>query len=729
MRGRSHSWLSRWTNALALSLLVLLWAAAVARSTVPAAFGLAGALALTLFVPRFQPSLDRAAGTMLILLAGLVIKDLWPIHPPFGAAIRALDPEGYPSPFAWHPRNPDLPAGALELGALALGVALALGLRHRVLDGQISARRIATTALAATWGFALLLLVAESARRDWVEWAPAVSSKNAAATLMAIGLVLQLDSLRHGLREAQGLRIGLGLIGLGLFVHGLATLNSGTGILAAAAGTLFYAVGWLAPDRRARWRVLSWSAIAIGCGATLLVVANANLTSRILSGGPSFRWEIWRDCLSLLATVPAFGVGCGAFAAVHPLHSQLNLSTDAYLAHPDSGYVMLLVEWGLVPSLVIAAALGRWLLRLSRSTLDPIDHALLAALAVLATAAITDPTFFRMPTFYLGCALAGTLAGRHPGHPGVGPIWLRRTWLPALGIVAAGSLVWGTNRWGDLRWRPLAAELQAKVGSEAWNRRPGDSVALAHLKASVELKRWSADFAAFAALHVHAASPIEAAPLWELALARGQAAGGVSLTRGRAAFPQTPAAYWADLALKANPDIALQLSDAEPIVTRRIAHEWLARRAASAPPQVWQTFIRFCTRAGQTEALRKAVPLLPAGNIALQASAGRALQTLGDLASAWGVLAKVFPLPAPPAGSEQASGLGSKTLIELGQFDELQRMTTQPGFKGPEAITVLKQVLLRSGASPWFRLRLAHAYADEQNWAEALALLPPPPAN
>ena len=40
------------------------------------------------------------------------------------------------------------------------------------------------------------------------------------------------------------------------------------------------------------------------------------------------------------------------------------------------------------------------------------------------------------------------------------------------------------------------------------------------------------------------------------------------------------------------------------------------------------------------------------------------------------------------------------------------------------AIDTLKQVLLRAGASPWFRLRLAYAYADEKKWADALALLP-----
>lgn len=661
---------------------------------------------------------------MLGLTAGLLIKDLLPIQPGFGMQIRTIDPQGVPAPLAWYPRNPDLPAAGVQLGALLLGVAVALGLRHRVLSGRSSARAFGTTCLALVWGFALMRLASEPAQRNWLEWAPAVSSKNAAATLIAVGFILQLETLRHGLREAKGLRIGVSLVGLGLFIRELATLNSGTGILAAASGTLVYLLGWIAPDRKLWGQNLVWTAAVIGIGAVLLVSFNWTLSVRLFGGGNSFRWEIWRDCMALLAAAPAFGVGCGAFAAVHPLHSQLNLSPDAFLAHPDSGYVMLLVEWGIVPCLIVAGAIIRWLIHLARSELESIDHALLGGLVALATAAVTDPTFQRMPTFFIGCALAGTLAGRHPGHHGFGPDWLRRSWLPVVGAVATAALIWGLRQQADLRWRPLSAELQAKVGSERWKQRPGDPIALAHLQASVDLKRWSSDFATYAALHVHGFSPIQAVPLWQQAFARGKDAGGVALGRGRKAFPNTPLSYWADLTLTSNPDIALQLAGAEPIVARRIATEWLARRGQQATPTLWRTFISFCTRSGQTEALRTAQPMMPPEDIALQLTLGRAFRSLGDLESAWSVLSRVFPLPPAPPSRGEPLTLGAKALLDLGRFDDLQRLTMQPEFKGPKAVDVLKQILVRAGVSPWFRLRLAYLHAEEKRWEEAIALLP-----
>jgi len=139
---------------------------------------------------------------------------------------------------------------------------------------------------------------------------------------------------------------------------------------------------------------------------------------------------------------------------------------------------------------------------------------------------------------------------------------------------------------------------------------------------------------------------------------------------------------------------------------------------------VWRAFITFCTSSGQTDALRRALPSIPKNDVAIMGAAGRALQSLGDLEGAWTVLATVFPLPPAPPARNNDSPLAAKALMDLGQFDELQRLAMQPSFRGQTAIDTLKQVLLRAGASPWFRLRLAYAYADEKKWADALALLP-----
>jgi hypothetical protein len=716
--------MSRHWNTVLVAALLILWAAAVRQYTMAAAAGLGLLLCLPLRAADSRPVTQRAALLALLLVAGLALKDLWPITPAFGAEIRTLGPSAPPLP--WLTRNPDLPAAAMQLGALLLGLGLAFAVHERVRNGKISARRMAAGCLAATWAFALLLLIAEAVHIEWSTWAPAVASKNAAATLAALGIVLQLDALRQAWREAKGL--GIGLIGLGIFIRALATLNSGTGLVAAAVGSMVYLASWLAPDRNARPRPWIWISTGVASVVLVLAVANPNLAERALSEAPSFRMAIWQDCARLLGAAPAFGVGCGAFAAVHPLLSQLSLAPDRYLAHPDSGYVMLVVEWGLIPSALLAAACGAGVLRVARKKLEAIDHALLAGLATLAAAAITDPTFQRMPTFFLGCVLAGAIAGRISPVRGATPFGPRTLWLtPAFGLLGLAAVAWGTLAWDQLKWRPLSADLQARTGAEAWRRSPGDPVALARLHASVTLRPWSADFATYAALQVHSASAVQAAPLWQLAFARGREAAGVSLSRGQAAFPATPLAYWADLALAANPDIALQLEGTEPFLARRIAQEWLVRRGHEATPSIWRRFVSFCVRNGQTAALQEAVPLLPADDVALQVVAGRALQTLGKPADAWTILARAFPLPPVVDTSAPASPLSPKTLVELGRFDELRRLASQPQFKGPAAIEILRLIVLRPDAPPWFRLRLAHAYAAENNWNQALAYLPQAP--
>lgn len=724
MRGNRLPRLRRYRNPLLVVCLLILWAAAVRQFTVAAATGLAVVLALSGLDSRFRPANGRAVLLLLLGIGGLALKDLLPIAPALGAEFRRLGPES--SPLPWLPRNPDLPAASMQLGGLLLGIGLACAARERVRSGLISAHRLALTCLMASWAFALLLLAAEAMHADWKAWAPAVASKNAAATLAALGLVLQSEFLRRSLQEAQGLRLGLSLIGIALFIRALATLNSGTGIGAAAIGSALYLIGWMRAERNAQPHRWIWSLTGVAVAALSLVLANPALAGRVFGDAPGFRALIWRDCVHLLAAAPAFGVGSGAFAAVHPLLSRITLAPDTYLAHPDSGYVNLLVEWGIIPCLLLAAAVMLGLGRLARVKLEPIDYALLAGLATLAAAAITDPAFQRMPTFFLGSTLAGALAGRHSSSQGGQPTRPGDKWLPATaGILGLAAVAWGTVTWDQLKWRPLSADLQAKAGAAAWQRNPGDPNALAQLDAAVTLRRWSADFATFAALLVHPVSTVQAAPFWQLAFARGQEAGGIVLSRGRAASPATSLAYWADLTLTANPDLALQLEGMESYVAHRIATEWLVRRGHGATPKAWRSFVSFCVRNTQTAALQQAVPLLPTDDVALQVIAGRALQTLDRPADAWAVLVRAFPLPPTVDPNPALSPLSAKTLVELGRFDELRHLASQPEFRGPEAIALLELVVLRGGAPSWFRLRLAHAYAAEKNWLSALALLPP----
>ena len=65
-----------------------------------------------------------------------------------------------------------------------------------------------------------------------------------------------------------------------------------------------------------------------------------------------FRFEIWRDAFEIFKTHPLFGIGIGNYAAYVTIHNpdQYWVANNIYTAydHPESGYLKLLTEFGMI---------------------------------------------------------------------------------------------------------------------------------------------------------------------------------------------------------------------------------------------------------------------------------------------------------------------------------------------------------------------------------------------
>lgn len=69
----------------------------------------------------------------------------------------------------------------------------------------------------------------------------------------------------------------------------------------------------------------------------------------------NFRWAIYQDSMSMVATQPMTGVGLGNFDAVFPQYRQASLSPDTVI-HPESDWMWVASEMG-VPGLSVVATL------------------------------------------------------------------------------------------------------------------------------------------------------------------------------------------------------------------------------------------------------------------------------------------------------------------------------------------------------------------------------------
>jgi len=529
----------------------------------------------------------------LLLVVLLLIKDSWPVAE--GIVGIALKQSLSSSP-SLGVRNPQVWAALHQAGWIAAGL-LVIG----ALRAAMAARRLSPVTILhwiglalAAWNGAVAVFLARGGMYGPESHLLAVASKNAAATLSALGVVVATGLTWRAWAHREWIP-GLGwLTAVGLGLTAVPLLRSWTGVLGLVAGAIVF--GWGACGRRGSRGARLIAGASAGLAVLMLVVTNPTLAARLADLHRDYRLEIWSDCLPLLVAFPFAGSGLGSFAGIYPLFGRLELTFDSRLVHPDSSWVLLAVEWGLP---IVLGLLVFAILRLRPSPesaagestdVRAIGVAARAALVAWLVCGLTDIALHRPAVALVGATLIALL----PPAPGI----LSRPG-PRANLAAAGALflvaLIGIGEFcrraetrafarehfqpEDLRWAPLNPRLHWNAAFAAWNDRGEAEQAIRHLRMAVRLDHRSMAAAATAARLLTGPAPDAAVWFWEQAWQRARDDPGIGLGLLRETlrdFPGPSLRYWEEILSRTSPDLLVALArhrNAEKI--RLLWRAWL----------------------------------------------------------------------------------------------------------------------------------------------------------
>jgi hypothetical protein len=743
-----NPWPAHLAGALALAVAGL--TALVAGLQPPAMLAiLVGALCLALLcLPPAQPPAEvgPSARPLLLVLAFIALlaaKDLLPTFPVSGEAERRAALATAVLAWPANARNPVLGAAAAQLAGLLLGLALGTTLAGRLAGpGQrtLLALQVPAWALAA---FGLAVTLATAAGRPYgpENCIGNLASKNGAAALVAIGLLLHAGLARHALRRNSLVLATAHILATVSLLPPLGRLGSLTALLALGAGIathLWLETGRNRPARPALALALTLATLAALGVATL----DPRLANRLAGLAGDYRWQIWRDTLPLALTYPLGGVGLGAFEPVYPLFGSLELPYDARLVHPDSSWVKLLHEWGLLPLGLALAVGGRaaWRrlgrLRPRGAGLDPGEPGRIAAAGAVAWLAsgLTDVTLHRPESWLVGSALLGIAAaasgGTGRGGSPAAPATARRR--PGRTALVVGLLLLGAGglaAWAagagrrELRWGLLdPARLWAQAAG-ATSDGPPSPAQLARFHAAVRLQHRSVSYPNAAARLLHPRAPEAAFAFWQAAVQRAGHNGSDYFARAVADFPATPPGYWARLANATDPDFLLLVPTLSPAERTRAVVAWIARAGPQpTAPDRTRWLLAAIEQLGRPELLADAVARLHVADPAFWIEAARRLQVAGRAEAAWTAVARLLPDDGEKSPSRApASTLSPDVLLQLRRYPELQEWLLRPASGDSVARRELLGKICAVPASPaWFHFQLARALAAAGDPAAAV---------
>ena len=680
-----------------------------------------GIVGLLVVMPARAPAANGiliVTGLILVLLVG---KDYWPLVPPWAGHPALQDSV----PGTWlEQRNPQSRNLWQQAGWVAtVGVGLA-ALQAARLRGWINPGRwqVFFGLLLTTWSLAVLWHTRGGENYTVTHHLLAVGSKNAAATLSALGGILAVGlAWQAGHQRSPGL---IGAWGLATVVAllALAELRSWTGVMGFLAGVLVLGIAALRVHTRLRrGPALAWLALPVLGLLLLILQLSPELAARVGRLSTDFRLELWRDCLPLLSAFPLGGSGLGSFANLYPLYSTIALAPDARVYHPDSSWVLLAGEWGLPATLLLAGAAVHLLK--PRPGIGEDDRSdPLTRLTAIATGCgwlitgVTDISFHRPEVAIPALAVCGLLP--LPAVPGR---WNRPALAWAGLIVLTGCLVAGllaaqaqqdsvrreTFSTAALRADPLQPRLHWFAAYDAWNRAGDRTRALAHLRTAVQLDRHSMQAARQAAELLMPSAPDQAAWFWQQALWRCREDPGLGrglLQTAWRLFPDRPIDYWAEVIGAGQPRLLVLLARHSPGPAEPLLARWWSEAGFAG--------LRIDADADDFFAsLKKLSPDHPLGPELLRQFPAdlprtwqwRAAQCAVDLAApdlAWQILLRQEPF-ATWATDDLAA---TPTRWRLWQ-EALAAAAPSPGH--PARLRLLRALLTQSDPPAWLRFQLA----------------------
>jgi O-antigen ligase len=610
-----------------------------------------------------------------LFIVGLLLKDLWPSPPPLIAAWRESSGlTGDPASFGI--RNPQLWNALKQAGSLAAACLGVAALHNAWTRGFIS-RRLWLSFLAFLllgWCLWVLMRIDLNRAYDETNFVFGVRSKNAAATLSAMSAILCLGLAWHSRRQ-QNLMLALSwLLGLVLSLWLLASLRSWTGVMGTMAGSFLLAGAGFRRGilSQARW---IWALTAVVALLVALVMLSPELARRMGTLQNDYRLSIWKDCLPLVREAPLGGIGLGGFEGLYPLSGQLELAADARLTHPDSSWALLVIEWGLLPSLLLAGG-AAWLVFGGRGAAPPPTPGLKderimhfttrAGVVVWLVCGLTDISLHRPETALLGCSLIALLPqGTSLQATSVlrqGLAFLLCGILVATGQVARLLQERAQTRSGfkvnALFWDPLNPKLHWNAALQAGNEFGNMPRAIAHFRAMVTLDHCSMQLAEQIARMLAPTRPEEAMFFWTAALKRGRAdpcLGFGVLQRALKDFPALAPDYWEGIVAEGNPDQRVVLASQADMDGTRLLRAWIRSGGASClrAPALTDVFFKALERAGNdADLLEELLARQPPAPRSFFVRSAQLLLANGRPDSAWSVLMQLEPFASQRANSE-----------------------------------------------------------------------------
>jgi hypothetical protein len=697
--------------------------------------GAALGISLTALAAFGPPDTQHDSKSTLCLLAFvgvLILKDLLPAGGITGSLERAAALGTTQLQWPATARNPEFGRGASQAASLLLAITIGALVCTVASRGGKNVGVITGIVLAGALGFTACVYAGMDTVKPYgpENHTGLVVSKNGAATVVALGVILIFGPIASAARRRSLVSLCLLFVCGALSFAVLAKLNSLTGVLVAVVGP----AGFLFLSdfgRRQQAQRFLWAIAAATLSLFLIVLANADIAGRLGGLFTDYRWQIWRDVWPMLKAFPLWGVGQGAFERVYPLFGQLAIATDSRLAHPDSSWVLLVVEWGLLPTVAMVGFFVRLLARAIRALAgqEPgvprdLNLAALCALVGWLAAAFTDTALHRRETLLIGAILTGLVAAVSPPRAtsARGRFW----WLPTTGAVALALVFAGwayrvgltAPRWGLLdperQWLSAVAALQQGATVESQ---------LPRFRAAVRLQHRSAIYPLLIARFIHPSRPEAAAEFWQAVFRRSGEMGAAYLSDACSRWPQTSTAYWRAVLNSTDPDLILLLPVVSPSEQLEILQSWLDGLAhrPPVPPRSWKYFLDATVRAGAFSTLVRGLTQVDSAPAAFWEQSCRALL------AAQNPRAALYAATHLLVGGDETADfpttpplLGLNTLLALGRFPEVQALVRQTTNLPPdEQLEMLAKICAKPGAPAWFHLRYSRVAAASGH--EALA--------
>ncbi|HEY4284303.1 MAG TPA: O-antigen ligase family protein [Chthoniobacterales bacterium] len=276
-------------------------------------------------------------------------------------------------------------------------------------------------------------------------------NRNQTSNVLSLGGIIIYANAFNNL-ERDRRRGWLWLGGLGLICWALILNYSRSGIILFFAGALAWHIWWLTTRDRTEAipQTIAWGPLAILLA--LLLFAGGETLVRLKQSTDFFstsengRLLIQQDAFHLFQKSPLLGIGLGNFRSLFSAHRQLFVS-DSEAIHPESDWLWVATEMGLLAPLLLAAGFVLWFWRcfpLELGTLRSMRRAAIICVIAFAVHGLFDVSGHRVGSMWPALLLAATALHPQVGRPARAllPFFFRAA---GLGFIAIAAWWFGSS--------------------------------------------------------------------------------------------------------------------------------------------------------------------------------------------------------------------------------------------------------------------------------------------